>query len=462
MTAVLTLLGIIAYLYLYSALLPKTFLAIAPGRHQISGLYFLFLNGLFVLPALMIVAIVGPENIRILHYVSRDSVLDINLIVIYSLISFVVCLFWISTVMGRRLMYDMRLVYNDIGRAGAKSRTINFTRLAMISIPVSILVNVFIFGGQHALFSAAFYDLNPGAIRHANESSAFSAYVKHYFLIISLIMAPILALPIYDRRKKERLFAFLLIFIALTSHGSKSPFIFFLVTYVFAKFEKTVINSGAKHGYRLLGPKKIAMIAFGLMSVFLLFYFVVTKLFLTAGNPFWDYFWNRAFVGQMAGIYEQFNLFLYDTAFSWHGVPFASLFIDYPNFHKELMLVSENRIDPNRIGIKVTFFAAEAYAMFKWLGVIFAPMMMAIQFVISFLVLKKFLNFFVFRSDELAKYVTSFFFVSYFSFTDGISEMMLFKGLVFIFVLLTPIMISVVLLGTLLPRRAEVNQKGYI
>ncbi|MFK7875689.1 MAG: hypothetical protein AB8B71_07885 [Paracoccaceae bacterium] len=448
MTTLATFIGVAAYLATYVTILKRTFLAISPQRHQLSGAIFLMNNCLFIIPALFIVPIYGAEQIRVLRYVENDSVIGIHAIVIFSMLTFVLCFALLSSVLGRLLFYDMRKVYRDLENPVISSRVLAFCRIMLLSIPAAIMVNIVVFGGQHALFGAAFYDLNAGAIRHENESSVFAAYAKHYFHVISLLVAPCLALPIYRRRHTERVISVVLVFAALTSHGSKSPFIFFLIVLFFAMLEKSALNAGRSDAYAMFSAKRVMFAVFGLLSAFLAFYFFATTFFLGENNAFWDYFWNRAFIGQMAGMYEQFNLFLFDPSFSWHSVPFASLLIDYPSFHKELMLVSENLVDPDRIGIKVTFFSAEAYGMFGWSGVVIAPFLLAIQFVMTFLLLNAAIDRLILRNRELSKYVTSFFFVAYFSFTDGISEMLLLKGAIFVLVLMLPVIFCMVLRGT--------------
>ncbi|MEL6991884.1 MAG: hypothetical protein AAGL92_09935 [Pseudomonadota bacterium] len=453
MEILLTFLGCIAYLWAFVVMLKWSFLAIAPERHQISGLIFLMNNCLFVLPALLVVPLVGPLNIRILHYVEPNSVMMINTIVLSSMLGFVFCLGLLSHFFGRALFYDLKKIYAELHVPAVEARLLAFCRVMMLSIPVAIFINLTVFEGQHAFFSAAFFDLNPGAIRHINESSAFSAYTKHYFHVIALFMAPCLALPVYRDRWRERWLAVILVFAALTSHGSKSPFIFFLIFLTVAWLEKSALNAGKQSSGALFAPRRIVAAGLALAGVFTLFYFLVVSFFLSEGGVFWDYFWNRVFVGQMAGVYEQFNLWIYDPAFAWHSVPFASFFVDYPNFHKELMLTSENRVDPDSIGIKVTFFAAEAYGMFGWLGVIFAPLLMALQYIFTFLILNAVIRRTILRAPELSKYVTAFFFASYYSLTDGISEMVLYKGCVFVIILLSPVILCMALRGTWIARQ---------
>ena len=120
---------------------------------------------------------------------------------------------------------------------------------------------------------------------------------------------------------------------------------------------------------------------------------------------FWDYFWNRAFIGQMAGMYEQFNLKIQDIGYVSHAIPFANFLGETSNFHKDLMLITENRTDPRTIGIKITLFPAEAYAFFGWLGVIVAPAYLAFMYCVNYLVISQVFRFFLVPDRGAAKAV---------------------------------------------------------
>jgi hypothetical protein len=82
-----------------------------------------------------------------------------------------------------------------------------------------------------------------------------------------------------------------------------------------------------------------------------------------------DFFWyllSRAGVGQMAGLFEAIALFgsgeMVHVEYLWHAIPGASVFINYVDFQKDLMMRVE-RYQFNEIGFKNTFFVAEAWAM---------------------------------------------------------------------------------------------------
>src|SRR5690606_30673868 len=80
-----------------------------------------------------------------------------------------------------------------------------------------------------------------------------------------------------------------------------------------------------------LNISSIIKFCFVLISfIFLLIYIVKVQYPELNDEQLTKYFINRLGVGQMGGVYEQFNLNLYDPRYVYHSIPFASLFLDYP------------------------------------------------------------------------------------------------------------------------------------
>ncbi|HHU93949.1 MAG TPA: hypothetical protein GXX62_02520 [Alcaligenaceae bacterium] len=152
-----------------------------------------------------------------------------------------------------------------------------------------------------------------------------------------------------------------------------------------------------------------------------------------------DYFYQRVFVAQMIGVYEQFSLDIRNHLYFLHGIPFSSFFFDYPVFQKDLMMMSEDRIDPSSIGIKNTYFVAEAYAMGGWFFILPALFVYSINFSLSYLLILVFLDKFLVCNSPFNKIIVSVFLFSYLGVTGGFSDLMLFKILIMLLGLLSPV-----------------------
>jgi hypothetical protein len=103
-------------------------------------------------------------------------------------------------------------------------------------------------------------------------------------------------------------------------------------------------------------------------------------------ETFFIYLIERLGVGQMTGVYETLSIGFQSSEYAWHVVPFASFFVDYPIFSKELMLYTEH-YEHDQIGVKNSFFIAEAYGMGGTLIMFISPFVMAFAYILKGLLL---------------------------------------------------------------------------
>ena len=105
------------------------------------------------------------------------------------------------------------------------------------------------------------------------------------------------------------------------------------------------------------------------------------------------------------------------------------------------MMISEDRIDPSNIGIKNTYFIAEAYAMFGSWFIFPSVIIYSINFALGYIILVKLLNRVVTRRLELNKKIVSVFLFTYISVTGGCSELLIMKSIIMIVLLMMPILL---------------------
>ena len=439
---------LVVYVSLFLAFTRYSFLAIDLKAAKLGGAAFLFYNLVFIFPAMFLIPLIGPENIRVLYFVQPESLTLINALIAYSLILFVLVFSFTARLFGSALQYDSEAAMNEALEPSNQARLLTLNRVLMLSVPAILIFSEQVLGGRHALIAGLLDGLNAGSIRHENENTPFVSYIKHYFSIISMIMVLVLATPVYRGRHIERLLVILAIVLGVTAHGSKSPLVMLLILYAFLHIENRLVLDRAQRNRAAMLRLLLRLSMWGAFAItfFVAFIFFFKRDLLHF--DFWDYFWNRAFIGQMAGMYEQFNLYLQDIEYVSHAIPFANFFGETSNFHKDLMLITENRIDPRSIGIKITLFPAEAYAFFGWIGVIVAPAYLALQYCLNYLVISQFFKVFLFRAGELPKRLAAFFFAGYFALTDGLAEMFMFKSLILIMIMLIPVGVVMAIRGT--------------
>jgi hypothetical protein len=102
------------------------------------------------------------------------------------------------------------------------------------------------------------------------------------------------------------------------------------------------------------------------------------------------YLLGRLGVGQMAGVYETAALiengYSLEGEFFWHMVPFSRFFVDYTDYQKYLMMISEG-YGFTQMGVKNSYFLAEAYAIGGPLVASLSPVIVAFSTSLGLLLL---------------------------------------------------------------------------
>lgn len=168
-------------------------------------------------------------------------------------------------------------------------------------------------------------------------------------------------------------------------------------------------------------------------------------------KDFATYLFLRLGVGQMAGIYETFGLIKSDSLpegdFYWHMVPLASFFVDYLDYQKMLMMVTEG-YEVTEMGVKNSFFIAEAYAIGGWMLVVLSPFIVAFSTAVGILFLKALFNKFV--DPHLSQEIALLIYLKTHSITGGLASFPMFKGLILVVLQILAIWLPVVIISKLL------------
>jgi hypothetical protein len=141
----------------------------------------------------------------------------------------------------------------------------------------------------------------------------------------------------------------------------------------------------------------------------------------------------------------------------FHAIPFANFFIEAPIFHKDLMMITEDRSDPSSIGIKNTYFIAEAYAMGGWGLLWFSVVIYAVNLLISYIFFVYILNKFIVNNLDFNKLIVAVFLFSFINITGGFSDLMFLKTTIMLFILLSPILALTFLYRILIKRHSNLH-----
>jgi hypothetical protein len=292
-----------------------------------------------------------------------------------------------------------------------------------------------VFYGVGHTFSLSFSEeTSISSLRFGISERKETKLIKHLFIFITPLLTAIVASGIQKESKLKNLILIFSILVIASWGGSKGPILSVCIVYVISKL--TFKEKRIKINF-----KNLALI---IIFISLLMGFVYRIVLFQYAHMegkfsiFLDYFYQRVFVAQIIGVYEQFNLFLQNPRYFYHGVPFASSFLDFPVFHKDLMLISEDRSDAASIGIKNTLFIAEAYGMGGSLLLLLSPFWMAFSFAINYKWMVFFTNKYIFKNFEYTKKVMGISIFSYVSIAGGFSDLMFFKITILMTILILP------------------------
>lgn len=390
--------------------------------------FFVFYNFfIYIVPSSILLNLYPIENFWVAFKVKQEVVFSTTLLVLLSYLLMVFVLFLIAKALPKYFKYETPVLnYSDI---------VTYQKFVVFSVIFSLLLIVVAwlgFGTGHSFIKSISLEQSISQARMELKENALSKFLKYYFIILSPLLTAILASPAFDGKRSHRFLLLCGVVVMASWGGSKGPLLKLFIIYC--------VTLATFCNYKL----RIRSIFIGLFLISLLMFLVYQVVLLQYPHLkdvtlFLDYFYQRVFVAQMIGIYEQFSLNIHNVRYFLHSIPFASFFVDVPVFHKDLMMISEGRMDPSSIGIKNTYFVAEAYAMGGWLFILSAVFIYATNFSLSYIIVLFAFNRILVRNLHFNKIIVSIFLFSYIGVTGGFSDIMLFKILIMLFILMSPV-----------------------
>lgn len=404
-------------------------LEVSVKRGNFSGIFmYREIFGLIGL-AVIILNALSPSDFNGYGNTEEDSVFYISLIVFYALFVFIL----VSGVMLKVLFKNTYLYVLSAGgfRSLAQNSSVSrsLIKFSLAIAVASIVVNLFgviFFGARHAFYGALIHGESLLSIRLDNIYMSTMPTVFNSFFAFCYTLLAICLGGLSFKRCRGYFILFSLVVIYLSTFGgAKSPPVQAFIFYI--------ISSACFSGIRFSLRGFIRLLVGGVVVSILIFLVVWIQMGNMSVGEFFKYLINRLGVGQMSGVYEQFNLKIKDLSYILHAVPFAGFFIDYPVFQKDLMLASEFVADPTSTGVKNSLFISEAYAFGGIYFVLISPVVVGVNYAISLFLVFKVINIFV--KDALTAFkVSGLFFAPYLSLTGGMSEWVFFKALLMILI----------------------------
>lgn len=421
---VILLCGVLLAFYLTA--LRKTVFGISLKDGNLFGLFHLIQLSVYTLPAILALNYYPIETFWVAFKVQQHTVGWISLILLGSYFLYLFALKFISSTSRRYFTFERPHL---TGRQPEIYR--RFVWASVLILLVLVTLASVVLGAENSFAKTLIDGENLSAQRFSQGGGALTSLVKFTCILMPKFLIAVIASGAFAGRGGQKLFLVAALLYFSGWSGNKAPIIELFIIYFL------VSSTVSGRSFSLADVLKL----FALIALLLcLIFFLVSVQYKDLDNSelFFNYFLQRTFVAQTIGFYEQFNLHLQSHAYALHGVPFASFFSDFPVFHKDLMLYSEDRFDLSAIGIKNTFFVAEAYGMGGAWFIIPSIFIYAVNYTLTFVIIVVFLNQMLVKNTSMNKIIAAGGYFSFVNVTGGFSDLMLFKILIMIMIILIP------------------------
>lgn len=379
----------------------------------------LYMDFFLVLLPLPVVSYYGVERIPVL-FVARSGI-ELA-VVLYTILTLALYI----TTLGLLLRFLKFHAVHGTRFLSAPER-VEKLALGMALYGVMLLVLFLAFGYQHAVLGVFFSGKTLLQIRLENAyQSGVPSQLASLLPLTGYLLAALGGYVAREKRGKGVLFLLLALFL-LSAPGDKAPVVWGVIIWLFSEAS--------------LLPRKFFSLRTVVLAVFLLLAFAPLLYGLVLlQNPgftladFSLYLFGRLVVGQMAGVYETFGLadlgIFPEGDFYWHVFPGAKWFVDYLDYQKVLMMVTEG-YDVTEMGVKNTYFIAEAFAIGGIPLVLLSPFFVALSTFLGLLFLSKLFNK-LFVDPQVAQGLTLLVYFKTHSITGGFSSYPLLKGIILV------------------------------
>jgi len=375
---------------------------------------------LLILVPLVVVSTQGINNIDVLYKAEPGTESQVAIIVILTLIIYILTL----AIFLRFFQLRARKNKEKTNLYNSEENLI----YALCIVAMTMLIVFYFLGYKHAFLTSILKGESLLRVRLSNTyNSKVPSQAQSILRLIGYLISALSGYLGKSNLKKSILFLILSLLI-LSTPGDKAPVVWGMLIWLLAL--------GKILPRRLFSLKTVLFLIFIICFVFITLYFVVsiqiTNLTL---EKYFSYLINRLGVGQMAGVYETVGLAksgaIPQGNFYWHMIPGASFFVDYIDFQKFLMMVTEG-VEYTEMGVKNTYFIAEAYAIGGIPFVFLSPIMVGFSTALGLILLIDIFRKFV--SKELAPYLGLMLYFKTQALTGGFSHFPLLKGIILIII----------------------------
>lgn len=291
-------------------------------------------------------------------------------------------------------------------------------------------VAVFFLGHQHALIKSILSGENILSVRLSNAYvSNLPSQVAAFFSMAYKVVAIASGVALAVRRRWHSLILILISLFISSIGGAKAPLatavIFFTLSYVIVN--RPTFGFKSVFLYLILYP----------LAVFSAVYFITSYQIPELNfSSFMSFIFTRLGFGQMAGTFNTFSIPPLHGEYFYHIIPFASIFVDYPIYQKDLMLHVMG-VDFERTGIQNSLFISEAYGIGGWSLVLLSPFIVGVSYFFGLMLFYYYIKFAV--GERISGFYSVPLYVSSMDLTGGFSSFPLFKATLLMMIILLPV-----------------------
>lgn len=423
----------------------NTFLS--PSMHG-GGLWSLlfYKEVVFILVPVFLLSVYPVSSFYSLKMVKQEMVNEISILIVFTLFIFLsLFISFIKLFNSKKIFFFNTTFFCDLDF----NRQVRiFSRGAVLLGGGLLVVSMIFLGYEHAFVSSIINGVNVLHVRLSNTyNSGLPTQVSYIISVSSWISAIYCSFLLFNGEKIKAILYFFVGAALVTASGDKAPILEYIIL---------IVTS-----YIIFFRPKMNFIKIALYTpfyftslLFLLYYAVSLQIEDLNFSSFIIYLFERAGIGQVAGVYEALSIDFKNPDFFWHSVPFASLFLDYPIFSKELMLYTEGA-NYDATGVKNSYFIAESNGIGGINFMLFSPLLMAVAYFIKAFLICTFLK--ILGGEGVQKlYTLPLLFLST-RLTGDLSPMLFQKGTILLLIILSCIILFSWVLNLLFPVRLNIR-----
>lgn len=412
-----------------------------------------YLQVALVLIPLLVISFLSIDNIQVLYLAQPGTESYVAVITMLTLLLYILSLGFFLRFFG--LSYTKCFSKSPLPDDFTVYKRANDLSFTILLFGLFLVISFYFLGYKHAFITSIVTDTSLLQVRLANKyNSHVPSQIASMLFVVGYILAMLSGYLGRYNMKKSLLYLMVSIFL-LTAPGDKAPLVEAVILWAFAQGKLL-----PKH---VFSPKIFKISLVTIVSTIGLICFALSlqarELSLIL---FGRYLLNRLGVGQMAGMYETFGLvesgLFPEGDYFWHMIPFASLFIDYVDYQKALMMISEN-VGFAQMGVKNTYFVAEAYAIGGPLLMWLSPIVVGFVTALGMYILIRLSR--IFFGRELSVLIATPLYLLTHNITGGFSGFPFLKGIILLLLQMTIIWaFRMFISGILNPKQYKAAQKA--